>query len=167
MAWHLAGFEIVPALPGGLPKFRPKALPRHAGGPMTWSALWGAGDRSRQTRRMAARGRPAHPLRNGRAQPRRISRRPSAGSSDGSGRLAAPGDRQLAISSPRPGEDGSSKGMLLGYARVSTIDQNPALQRDALAEAGCGRIFTEQLSGAARIDQLCATRWNSRAAATR
>jgi DNA invertase Pin-like site-specific DNA recombinase len=38
--------------------------------------------------------------------------------------------------------------MLLGYARVSTIDQNLALQRDALAEAGCGRIFTEQLSGA-------------------
>jgi hypothetical protein len=53
-----------------------------------------------------------------------------------------------AISSPRPGEDRSSKGMLLGYARVSTIDQNLALQRDALAEAGCGRIFTEQLSGA-------------------
>ena len=38
--------------------------------------------------------------------------------------------------------------MLLGYARVSTIDQNLALQRDALAEAGCRRIFTEQLSGA-------------------
>jgi DNA invertase Pin-like site-specific DNA recombinase len=37
--------------------------------------------------------------------------------------------------------------MLLGYARVSTIDQNLALQRDALAEAGCWRIFTEQLSG--------------------
>jgi hypothetical protein len=55
---------------------------------------------------------------------------------------------QRAISSPRPGEDGSSKGMLLGYARVSTIDQNLALQRDALAEAGCGRIFTEQVSGA-------------------
>jgi Resolvase, N terminal domain len=55
-----------------------------------------------------------------------------------------------AIPVPRPGEDGSSKGMLLGYARVSTIDQNLALQRDALAEAGCGRIFTEQLSGAVR-----------------
>ena len=38
--------------------------------------------------------------------------------------------------------------MLLCYARVSTIDQTLALQRDALAEAGCGRIFTEQLSGA-------------------
>jgi hypothetical protein len=61
-----------------------------------------------------------------------------------------PSRRKVApvVSAPRPGEDGSSKGMLLGYARVSTIDQNLALQRDALAEAGCGRIFTEQLSGA-------------------
>src|SRR4051794_22870656 len=53
-----------------------------------------------------------------------------------------------AASVPRPGEDGSSKGMLLGYARGSTVDQNLALQRDALAEAGCQKIFTEQLSGA-------------------
>jgi len=38
--------------------------------------------------------------------------------------------------------------MLLGYARVSTVDQNLALQRDALTEAGCAKIFTEQVSGA-------------------
>jgi DNA invertase Pin-like site-specific DNA recombinase len=38
--------------------------------------------------------------------------------------------------------------MLIGYARVSTIDQNLALQRDALTEAGCGKVFTEQMSGA-------------------
>ena len=44
--------------------------------------------------------------------------------------------------------DIASKPMLIGYARVSTVDQNLALQRDALAEAGCGKIFTEQLSGA-------------------
>jgi DNA invertase Pin-like site-specific DNA recombinase len=40
------------------------------------------------------------------------------------------------------------KAELIGYARVSTVDQNLALQRDALTEAGCDRIFTEQLSGA-------------------
>src|ERR1700688_2206941 len=42
----------------------------------------------------------------------------------------------------------TSKPMLLGYARVSTVDQNLALQRDALTEAGCEKIFTEQMSGA-------------------
>ena len=42
----------------------------------------------------------------------------------------------------------SLKPMLIGYARVSTVDQNLALQRDALTEAGCEKIFTEQLSGA-------------------
>jgi hypothetical protein len=41
-----------------------------------------------------------------------------------------------------------SKPMLIGYARVSTVDQNLALQRDALTEAGCQKIFTEQMSGA-------------------
>src|SRR6516162_5116051 len=44
--------------------------------------------------------------------------------------------------------DITAKPMLIGYARVSTVDQNLALQRDALTEAGCGKIFTEQMSGA-------------------
>ena len=38
--------------------------------------------------------------------------------------------------------------MLIGYARVSMVDQNLSLQRDALTEAGCEHIHTEQLSGA-------------------
>ncbi|WP_159796567.1 recombinase family protein [Puerhibacterium puerhi] len=37
--------------------------------------------------------------------------------------------------------------MLLGYERVSTRDQSPALQRDALVAAGCDRIWTETASG--------------------
>ena len=40
--------------------------------------------------------------------------------------------------------------MLLGYARVSTDDQDLALQRRALREAGCRRLYEEKLSGARR-----------------
>ena len=39
-------------------------------------------------------------------------------------------------------------GHLLGYARVSTTDQHPQLQVDALEHAGCYRVFTETASGA-------------------
>lgn len=38
--------------------------------------------------------------------------------------------------------------MIIGYARVSTIDQNLDRQFDQLNEYGCARIFSEKVSGA-------------------
>lgn len=40
--------------------------------------------------------------------------------------------------------------MKIGYARVSTSDQNLDIQIAALKTAGCGRIYQEKISGAKR-----------------
>lgn len=40
--------------------------------------------------------------------------------------------------------------MIIGYARVSTQDQNPAFQVDALEKAGCEQIFQERVTGKLR-----------------
>jgi len=43
---------------------------------------------------------------------------------------------------------GRSSRLLIGYARVSTEDQNLDLQRDALTRTGCKRMFEDRRSGA-------------------
>jgi DNA invertase Pin-like site-specific DNA recombinase len=40
--------------------------------------------------------------------------------------------------------------MFVGYARVSTSEQNLDLQADALTQAGCEKLFTDQMSAAPR-----------------
>jgi DNA invertase Pin-like site-specific DNA recombinase len=53
------------------------------------------------------------------------------------------------------------QGMVFGYSRVSTTDQDQALQQDALAKAGAHQIFTDTASGAKTsrpaLDELLST----------
>jgi len=44
-------------------------------------------------------------------------------------------------------------GHLLGYARVSTADQHPHLQVDALIATGCYRVIKQTASGGTRTDR--------------
>ena len=47
--------------------------------------------------------------------------------------------------------------MRIGYARVSTDDQHLALQQDALAKAGCDRVFDGTASSVAKVRPGLAT----------
>ncbi len=46
--------------------------------------------------------------------------------------------------------------MKVGYAGVSTLEQNPDLQHHALKQAGCEKIFTDHASGA-KVDRPALT----------
>jgi DNA invertase Pin-like site-specific DNA recombinase len=63
-------------------------------------------------------------------------------------RVRRPAPKKPYTPSPRTDGEAHPNGVLIGYARVSTLDQSPTAQRDALNDAGCAKLFVEQMSGA-------------------
>ena len=47
--------------------------------------------------------------------------------------------------------------MLVGYARVSTGDQNLDMQQDALTGADCTQLFSDRITGAAQVKESLAS----------
>lgn len=54
----------------------------------------------------------------------------------------------LNTSAAEPEDRAAAGGVRIGYARVSTDDQNLAAQHDALARAGCEQVYSEYVTGA-------------------
>ena len=87
---------------------------------------------------------PTGEMRRGSADSIRASgHRPRINRPDTKLQSACPSQRNRSLRSGRRPYKGT---MLVGYARVSTLDQNPQLQLDALREAGCEKIYSEKAS---------------------
>lgn len=62
-------------------------------------------------------------------------------------RVRRPAPKKPYTPSPRTDGEVHANGILVGYARVSTLDQNPTMQRDALNDADAPSFSSNRCPG--------------------